>query len=343
MVRLYKYAIVGALETCSLDDLRLVARALGKSDRSLAQFKVPGISKFIASQLPLGEVYALEERLRGNDELLGCVLNLFNCDDLAEIPDKIKDMYKQRLGDDRAREARSLMTPSRLERLDDVAEIEEVEDALPRPVETPRPAPSVLRLPNPFERPFRSPDITYVPRPGLRPVPLLVPRRLPIGMPVPRSGSPPAVLTRVVTSVPRVEHDSRRMEEETRRMEQIVAGRRRISELISAIRENTRTNVDSDDSDDDTEFMRAAMESMYISQPRPTVRVDPSLQAVVDSAPVEPCDEGACTICVTNKKNIVLGCGHMFCPECVKTVLTTQCKCPNCRSHITTVIRLYDN
>lgn len=45
----------------------------------------------------------------------------------------------------------------------------------------------------------------------------------------------------------------------------------------------------------------------------------------------------ACTICLTNEKNMAFGCGHMTCRDCGSQLS----KCPICRKQITSHIKLF--
>ena len=48
-----------------------------------------------------------------------------------------------------------------------------------------------------------------------------------------------------------------------------------------------------------------------------------------------------CTICVDNRKNVVLNCGHCFCATCYNSLVQYQAPCPNCRLPIISGMRLY--
>ncbi|KAL8473511.1 hypothetical protein ACS0TY_029688 [Phlomoides rotata] len=65
--------------------------------------------------------------------------------------------------------------------------------------------------------------------------------------------------------------------------------------------------------------------------------------AHISSSKVEPAESGpsiehACPICLTNRKDMAFGCGHLTCKDCGAMISS----CPLCRKPITTRIRVYD-
>ena len=54
-------------------------------------------------------------------------------------------------------------------------------------------------------------------------------------------------------------------------------------------------------------------------------------------------DADACAVCLENKKNVVLGCGHIStCLGCTRIIVSQTKKCPVCRQHITRAFRTYN-
>lgn len=61
---------------------------------------------------------------------------------------------------------------------------------------------------------------------------------------------------------------------------------------------------------------------------------------------IEPTNVDAiqCFICRTNKKNVALACGHLYCPSCITQWYASHnpAHCPDCRSHINqSPLRIY--
>lgn len=52
-------------------------------------------------------------------------------------------------------------------------------------------------------------------------------------------------------------------------------------------------------------------------------------------------EEKTCSICFTNVKNVLLGCGHPFCTECLSQFKKSDNKCPTCRQTIQSSIKLF--
>ena len=48
-----------------------------------------------------------------------------------------------------------------------------------------------------------------------------------------------------------------------------------------------------------------------------------------------------CSVCLTYKKTHILGCGHSFCYECVKTIFESSKQCGYCKTQITNIIKMY--
>ncbi|XP_075482604.1 E3 ubiquitin-protein ligase RGLG4-like [Primulina tabacum] len=63
----------------------------------------------------------------------------------------------------------------------------------------------------------------------------------------------------------------------------------------------------------------------------------PARQPSKISAAAQNDQNQACPICLTNRKDLAFGCGHMTCRECS----TRLSNCPICRQHITSRIRVY--
>lgn len=54
-------------------------------------------------------------------------------------------------------------------------------------------------------------------------------------------------------------------------------------------------------------------------------------------------DDKMCNICMSNRKQIIFNCGHYHtCFKCSRKIIKGNCKCPMCKSEITTANRVFD-
>lgn len=76
-----------------------------------------------------------------------------------------------------------------------------------------------------------------------------------------------------------------------------------------------------------------------------------TFQKILDRTLTEPteCEAIQCSLCMTNKKNINLSCGHAYCSDCVKCQAEVQKwavdpinrTCPDCRQQVKSISKLF--